>query len=293
VISKFGDPGIQQMEGSVTVNIPKMLEQIGDAVLVSLAYRMYPMDKLEQFMGAIDDIMTKPANRKECENHLRSSGSNYVLFFLSNILYNLKQRGQLVLTDDVMKWLGSVWKNFLKRNKSYQELLPHIDEYRVKLRKYYPGLGTFISQIDNVNLIKDDFVVDADSENSPIKKLEKFYQSSWEILNAMKPSYFFLLDYYYEKKIATGIDSNDAVALEAGGLVKFGHVNYTYSEIAVLICQALGILEAAYLILKKKKSQRRLISVNGKQKFLTTPEIYNMYLEKFNAMKKELTSLYK
>ena len=281
------------MEESVTLNIPKMLEQIGDAVLVSLAYKIYPMDKLNQFMDAIDDIMSNPANRKECENHLRSSGSNYVLFFLSNILYNLKQRGQLVLTDDVMKWLGSVWKNFLKRNKSYQELRPSIDEYRTKLRKYYPGLGTFISQIDNVNLIKDDFVVDADSEESPIKKLEKFYQSAWEILNAMKPSYFFLLDYYYEKKIATGIDSNDAVALEAGGLVKFGHINYTYSEIAVLICQALGILEAAYLILKKKKSQRRLISVNGKQKFLTSPEIYNMYLEKFNAMKKELTSLYK
>ena len=50
--------------------------------------------------------------------------SNYVLFFLSNILYNLKQRGQLVLTDDVMKWLGSVWKNFLKRNRSYQEMFP-------------------------------------------------------------------------------------------------------------------------------------------------------------------------
>jgi hypothetical protein len=281
------------MEKSATLDIPKMLEQIGEAVLISLAYKRYPLDRLEQFMDAIDDIMANPANRKECENHLRSSGSNYVLFFLSNILYNLKQRGQLVLTDEVMKWLGSVWKNFLKRNKSYQELCPYIDEYRTKLRKYYPGLGTFISQIDNVNLIKDDFVVDADSENSPIKKLEKFYQSAWEILNAMKPSYFFLLDYYYEKKIATGIDSNDAVALEAGGLVKFGHINYTYAEIAVLICQALGILEAAYLILKKKKSQRRIISVNGKQKFLTTPEIYNMYLEKFNAMKKELTSLYK
>ena len=57
--------------------------------------------------------------------------------------------------------------------------------------------------------------------------------------------------------------------------------------------QALGILEAAYLILKKKKSQRRLIGVDGKQKFLTTPEIYNMYLEKFNTMKKELTNLNK
>jgi len=67
--------------------------------------------------------------------------------------------------------------------------------------------------------------------------------------------------------------------------------NYTYRDIAILACKALGILEAAYLILKKKKSRRRLINVDGKQKFLTTPEIYNMYLEKFNAMKKELISL--
>src|SRR4030042_2578238 len=126
-----------QMEESVTQNIPKMVEQIGDAVLVSLAYKIYPMDKLNQFMDAIDDIMSNPANRKECENHLRSSGSNYVLFFLSNILYNLKQRGQLVLTDDVMKWLGRVWKKFLQRKKTYQELRPSIDEYRTKLRKYY------------------------------------------------------------------------------------------------------------------------------------------------------------
>ena len=122
------------MEKSATLDIPKILDQIGDAILISLAYKRYPLDRLEQFMDAIDDIMANPANRKECENHLRSSGSNYVLFFLSNILYNLKQRGQLVLTDDVMIWLGSVWKNFLKRNKSYQEMFPGIDEYRAEAR---------------------------------------------------------------------------------------------------------------------------------------------------------------
>ena len=124
-------------------------------------------------------------------------------------------------------------------------------------------------------------------------RLERFYQGAAEVQNAMKPSYFFLLDYHYEKKMTTGADSSEAVALEAGGIAKFGQVNYTYADITMLTCQALGILEAAYLILKKKKSQRRLISVDGKQKFLTTPEIYNMYLDKFNTMKKELTNLYK
>ncbi|OHD66326.1 MAG: hypothetical protein A2176_07515 [Spirochaetes bacterium RBG_13_51_14] len=281
----MGDP--------VKLNIPRSLEEIGEAVLASLAYKRYPRDKLDRVMKTVDYIMSHPANRKECENHLKSSGSNYVLFFISNILYNLKQRGQLILTDDVMKWLGSVWNNFLKRNKLYQDLFPRIDEYRIKLRKYYPGVGTFINQIENVNLIKEDFVIDVELEESPIRKLERFHQSAQEVLNAMKPSYFFLLDYYYEKKMATGADSNDAVAIEAGGLVKFGQLNYTYAELAILTCQALGILEAAYLILKKRKSHRRLISVNGKQKFLTTPEIYNMYLEKFNAMKKELTNINK
>lgn len=279
------------MHDPVDINIPKTLEEIGDAVMASLAYKRYPFDILDRMTNAVDDIMSHPANRKKCEAHLKSSGSNYVLFFLSNILYNLKQRGQLVLTDDVMKWLGSVWKNFLKRNRSYQEIFPQADEYRVKLHAYYPGAGVFISQIDNVNLIKDDFIVDADAEESPLKKLERFYLSAWDILNAMKPSYFFLLDYYYEKKMSTGLDSDEAVTLETGGLAKFGQLNYTYAEITLLISQALGILEAAYLILKKKKSQRRLINVNGKQKFLTTPEIYNMYLERFNTMKKELSSL--
>ena len=127
------------MAGASHLNIHKTLEDIGEAVLVSLAYRRFPLDRLDALTRSIDEIMAHPANRKECEKHLRSSGSNYVLFFISNILYNLKQRGQLVLTDDVMKWLASVWKNFLKRNRSYQEMFPRLDEYRIIFRKYYPG----------------------------------------------------------------------------------------------------------------------------------------------------------
>lgn len=281
------------MAGASNLNIHRILEDIGEAVLQSLAYRRFPLHRLDALIRSIDEIMNNPANRRECEQHLRSSGSNYVLFFISNILYNLKQRGQLTLSEDVLNWLTSVWKNFLKRNRTYQEMFPLFDEYRITFRKYYPGSGTFINQIENVNLIKDDFVSDSDGDDSPIMKLEKFHQGAAEVQNAMKPSYFFLLDYYYEKKMATGADSSEAVALEASGIAKFGHMGYTYADITMLTCQALGILEAAYLILKKKKSQRRVISVDGRQKFLSTPEIYNMYLDKFNAMKKELSGLYK
>ena len=280
------------MPEATDVNIQRALEEIGEAVLACISYSRYPLDRLEKMIASVDAIMEEPANRKACEDHLRSAGSNYVLFFISNIIYNLKQRGQLVLSDEVMRWLGSVWKNFLRRGKTYQEMFPRIDEYRIKLKKYYPYGGNFVSQLENVNLIKEDFTVgDTESDNSPIRQLEKFYQSLSEILTAMKPSYFFLLDFYYEKKMSTGVDSPEAVTLETGGLAKFGHLNYTYGELAVIACQVLGILEASYLILKKKKSHRRLISVDGKQKFLTAPEIYNLYLEKFNAMKKELTSL--
>jgi hypothetical protein len=281
------------MSNTADLNLRKALDDIGEAVMASLAYRRYPADRLDAMMQSIDDIMSHPANRRECEEHLRSSGSNYVLFFISNILYNLKQRGQLVLTEEVMKWLASVWKNFLKRNRTYQDMFPRFDEYRILFRKYYPGTSVFVNQIENVNLIKEDFVSDSESEDSPIHRLERFFQGAAEVQNAMKPSYFFLLDYYYEKKMTTGADSSEAVALEAGGIAKFGQPGYTYTDITMLSCQALGILEAAYLILKKKKSQRRLIGVDGRQKFLTTPEIYNMYLEKFNTMKKELTNLNK
>jgi hypothetical protein len=44
-------------------------------------------------------------------------------------------------------------------------------------------------------------------------------------------------------------------------------------------------------MLKKKKTQKQLINIDGKQKFLTINEIYNIYLNKFNDMKKELMKL--
>jgi hypothetical protein len=281
------------MKESMMLDIPKTLDEISDAVMISLSYKPYPLHKLEMTIQTIDAIVSDPSNLKQCEECLKSTGTNYVLFFLSNIIYNLKRQGELMLTDEIIKWLGSVWKNFLKRNKSYQELFPAVDEYRTKLGKYYPLGASFINQLENVSLIKDDFIDDAASDDGALRKLEKFYQSASETLSAMKPSYFFLLDYYYEKKINTGADSSEAVALEVGGLNKFGQPNYTYREIMVLTCQVLGILEAAYLLLKKKKSQRRLINVSGKQKFLTASEIYTVYLEKFNSMKKELVNLNK
>ena len=283
------------MSKTSDLDINKVLEEISAAVMQAVSYKVYPADMLDQNMKTINNIISTPEYLKQCEDHLRSAGSNYVLFFLSNIIYNLKNQGELVLTPDVLKWLGSVWSNFLQRNKSYQEMFPLFDEYRGKLKKYYPDAGKFIHQIENVNLVKEEFINLDDSEDpeNPLRKLEKFYLSASELMNTMRPSYFFLLDYYYEKKLNTGIDVEEAVALETNGLLEFGEENYTYGDILYLSCEALGILEAVYLFLKKKKALRRIVVVDGKQKFLTVQEIYEVYFKKFTAIKKEITNLNK
>jgi hypothetical protein len=275
------------------LNIDETLEDIGEAVLTAITYKRSSVEHVEYIIQTIDSIIDNPTYLKQCEVHFKSEGSNYILFFLSNIIYNLKKQGELILTPEVLKWLGSVWKNFLKRNKSYQELFPHIDKHRILLKQYYPGNGVFINQIDNVNLVKEQYIDTIDEENNNLDTLEKFYHSIAELLTWMRPTFFFLLDFYYECKLNTGIDMKGSAEIEAKGLTGFGQFNYTYLDISLLATQCLGVLEASYLLLKKKKSSRRIFSIDGKQKFLTPSEIYTAYLDKFNQMKKELTSLNK
>ncbi len=275
------------------INIPAALEDIGNALIFALQYRPFDIAKIERLVSTIDIIVENPDHIQECQEHFRSAGSNYILFFLSNIIYNLKQQGELVLTPEVFIWLGSVWKNFLNRNKTYQENFELFSETRQNLKKYYPGEGNFINQIDNVNMVRDDYVDSFIDEDSPVSRLEEVYQVSAEVLTWMKPTYFFLMDYYYERKLNTGEEDEYAVRLETGGLANFGHTGFTYFDIAVLTAQILGVLEATYLLLKKKKSSRRIITIDGKQKFLTTAEIYALYLDKFNSIKKEITAMKK
>ena len=275
------------------INIDETLEDIGDSVLTALTYRRVPFEQIDYTHNTIETLITNPNYLKQCEVHFRSEGSNYILFFLSNIIYNLKNQGELILTPDVLKWLGSVWKNFLVRNKSYQQAFPLIDEYRIKFRQYYPGDGVFVNKIENVDFVRQEFVETSDSDKKSLEKLEKFYQTAAELLTWMRPTFFFLLDFFYECKLNTGVDIRGSAEVEAKGLLKFGEIMYSYGDILLFVCQALGILEASYLLIKKKKSSRRIITIDGKQKFFTPSEIYNGYLEKFNEMKKELTNLNK
>jgi len=275
------------------MNISDELERIGDAVIVALSYKYYPLNEIDAIIQSIDTLTTEPEHVAKIEEHFKSSGSSYVLFFLSNIIYNLKTKNDLHLTPDVVKWLGSVWKNFLRRNKSYQELYPLFKDYRERFKKYYPGETTSITKIENVHLVKEEFIADDDTENTHVKNLEKFYQVMSELLSWMKPTYFVLLDYYYERNMKTGIIQAEAEEHERNGLIVFGHDEYTYWDICFVTTQAIGVLEALYLTLKKKKTSRQIINVDGKSRFLSVSEIYDIYREKFNQMKEELVKLKK
>jgi hypothetical protein len=271
-------------------DINKALQDIGEAILNCLAYKKYPLEKLEEAIIYVDEIIINPSYLSACENHFKTSQNN-VLFYISNIIYNLKTKGELNLTPDVLKWLCGVWKNFLQRNHSYQKLFPLIDEYRIKLKRHYPGQGNFVQQIVNVNQVREEYLTNIDIENPALVKLQTFQQLTSEIVGWMRPTYFFLIDFYYERKLKAGEDHQEGINLERQGINQFGQTRYTYGDLVFLNCQALGILEAVYLILKKKKSSRQIIKIDGKQKFLSIPETYMIYLEKFNQMKKELKSI--
>ncbi len=273
------------------IEIGKKLDEIGEAVLTAISYQFIPYSDIDEVIESIDMILQDPEHLRTCEAYFKSSSRNDVLFYLSNIIYNLKTKSELKLTADVLKWLGSVWKNFIRRNKSYQDLYPLFAEFRNQFKKYYPDESVLVKQINNVHLVKDDFIDDNDPELTALRKLERFYQVISELLSWMKPTYFVLLDYYYERNMKTGVSLSEGEMLEKQGLNAFGREGYTYIEIASIACQTLGILEALYLILKKRKTSRQIITIDGKTKFLTISEIYDFYRDRFNMMKEELVRM--
>ena len=177
-----------EKEGRHTSGVNESLDRIGNAVYTALMYEYYPLDRIESVIGEIDSLISKPENLSHCEAYFKSKGDNDVLYFFSNILYNLKTRSNLVLTPDVFKWLGSVWRNFLNRNRVYQENNPMYVDFQGRLEKYFPR-GSLVHKIENVHLVTQDFFVDSDDENTPLRKLERFYKSFSEIMSWMKPTY--------------------------------------------------------------------------------------------------------
>lgn len=275
------------------MNVHRILEEIGEALVAAIDYRVYPVEKINLALGKLDEIYNSEDMISIVEDHLRSSGSNYVLFYISNIIYNLKTKNKLHLSPDALKWLASVWRNFLNRNKSYQELLPQVDDFRKKFQKYFGEGASFVNQIENIVLVKQDYFDKDKPEdgNTEMKSLERFHNTLGDILSWMKPTYFFLLDYYYERKLATGEYQKEATMIEQKGLVGYGEKGYTYYLLMVLYCQSTALLEAIYLILKIKNTTKRITTISGKQKFVSPLEIYNYYRDKFIQVKKELASL--
>ncbi|MBP7584764.1 MAG: hypothetical protein KBA61_12055 [Spirochaetes bacterium] len=271
-------------------NITGTLDEIEDAVYTALLYKFYPLERIDAVNRSIDSLIAKPENLSACESYFKARGENDVLYFISNILYNLKTKSQLVLTPDVFKWLGSVWKNFLTRNRTYQENFSLFEEYRDRMEKYIPR-GSLVHKLENVNLVTQDFLVDSDDETTPLRKLERFHKTFSEIMSWMKPTYYFMLDYYYEWQ-ARSVDSVDKKLSESLESFKnFGQSGYSYGSISFVVCQSLAILEALYLVLKKKKTSRQIVSFDGKSRLLSTSEVYEIYRDKFQEAREELARL--
>lgn len=270
------------------LKVDQALKEIGDVLLKCLRYDLCSVERLDGALKSIDEIMNDPGSLSQCEYYFKATRSNYVLFFFSNIIYNLKTKNDLFLTQDVLKWLGSVWKNFIQRNKTYQNHFHSMDYYSDMMKKYFPDDTAFINKLSNVNQVSDQFLKGDEQE---LDKLETFFQISEEILNGMKPTFYFLLDFFKEVRISTGEFPPDAEEVEKKGLPGYGHDVYTYKTIVEYSCKTAGILEAVYLLMKKKKTNRQFRIFDGKKKFLTTSEIYDIYAGKFSSLKKEYGEL--
>ncbi len=270
------------------LKVDQALKEIGDILLKCLRYEPCPVERLDGALKSIDGIMNDPGSLSQCEYYFKAARSNYILFFFSNIIYNLKTKNDLFLTQDVLKWLGSVWKNFIHRNKSYQNHFILMNYYAETMKKYFSDDTSFINKLSNVNQVSDQFLKGSEQE---LDKLETFFQVSEEILNGMKPTFYFLLDFFKEVRISTGEFPPDAEEIEKRGLSGYGHGSYTYKSIVEYSCKSAGILEAVYLLMKKKKTNRQFRIFDGKKRFLTTSEIYDIYAEKFSSLKKEYGEL--
>lgn len=273
------------------IEVHEALNEIGEVIVCCLKYDPCPVARLDKALELIDGIINDPDNLKACEYYFKSSGGNYVLFFFSNIIYNLKTKNDLYLTPDVLKWLAGVWKNFIKRNKTYQSFIKLQNNYSQIFKNYFDEDSSFINRLTNINNISDQFLKDNQDDDSELARFEKFYQITEEIANVMKPTYFFLLDFIKERKIATGHSLEGADGIDEKGLANFGYDVYTYKKVIATGCKTLAILEGVYLLLKKKKSNRQFRIFDGKKKFVTTAEIYDIYSEKFDSMKKEYMEL--
>jgi len=272
-------------------NVDNALRTIGDVLYKCLKYEPCPAPELDEALSFIEIIANDTEYLKQCEYFFKSSGSNYILFYFSNIIYNLKTKSDLVLSQDVLKWLSSVWKNFIQRNKNYQVYIQLHDKFLPVFSKYFPEDTSFINRLENINLVSEEFGGHNPESESLLDRLEKFFQICEEIIGVMKPTYFFIFDFFREMKVFTGESSPDADMIERRGLANFGAGKWTYKTVVIDACKSAAILEAAYLILKKKRTSRQFRIFDGKKKFLTTSEIYDIYVTKFNMLKKELGEL--
>ena len=147
------------------LKVDRALREIGDVLLICLRFEPCPIERLDAALASIDEIMNDPGNLSQCEYYFKASRGSYILFFFSNIIYNLKTKNDLILDQDVLKWMASVWKNFIQRNKTYQNLFPVMDSYTDTIKKYFSDDDSaYIDRLSNVNHISDQFVKSNDGD---------------------------------------------------------------------------------------------------------------------------------
>lgn len=82
----------------VKLKVDQSLREIGDVLLKCLRYEPCSIERLDATLRVIDEIMGDPSSIGQCEYYFKATGSNYILFFFSNIIYNLKTKNDLILT---------------------------------------------------------------------------------------------------------------------------------------------------------------------------------------------------
>ncbi len=107
----------------------------------------------------------------------------------------------------------------------------------------------------------------------------------------MKGSYFFFIDLAKEIKFELGVEVEGFEEVKKKGLPYFGAKDYNYFSVVENACQGAALCEAAYLILKKKKSIRTIRHLGGQKQFFTTSDVHEFYARKFGEHQRELLEL--
>lgn len=273
--------------------VEKIFSTLGDVILRCLKYELCEKEYLDEAFEYVDCIRKDPVAQKLYMEHFDDGGKQSILFYFSNIVYGLKTKSDLDMSEKTFLWLTSVWKNFLERNRSYNEYVDLSKSYDDLFSSLLGYDRTCISKLTHVAEVKNYFIGKGNTVKSHLDDLEKFYIASSEIAAVMKPSYFFFTDLAKEIKIKTDETVEGAIEIEQRGLANFGSEDCNYFTVIGNTCYSTLLLEAVYLFLKTRKNFTSFKVIDGKKKFITTADVYKYYSTKLIEHQREFLKLLK